>query len=453
MKLRYCSFLILSLLAGCNKISIKREFTDIQQATSMIRSGANINLQLDPIPIEPWLYSLENKRVLSRDEAVSIALEHNPELHADFETLGVAKADLTQAGLFTNPNLDSVFRFPTTSQGPGTAQTNIEVNATILHISDFWQVPLNKRVAEDILEITSLRIITNILNTIFHTQLAYNQVARYQALLKNAQELLQETNELKEEISYRQNYGYTSDLDKYYADIAVHTIQLDILKYANRIETAYLTFNRILGLDPESNVFRINDMYSINQKLDPIVFLEEYALNNRPEMHIATMKIAQYEDTIAREKAHMWKNVGVGLAYKQDFDVPFRGWGPSFKLEVPLFDDNYAQVAKFEFLLKQAEKECEGVRLKIKEEIRKPYYDFYTIKKQVDVYLQNIIPTYKEAVQWVINYAHLMQINMTFAMQAKINEYIAKKQLIKSQYALLDSYISIERALGKRLPL
>ena len=50
-------------------------------------------------------------RPLTADAAVQIALLSNRDLRAEYEALGVARADLVQAGLLDNPVLSAEFRF------------------------------------------------------------------------------------------------------------------------------------------------------------------------------------------------------------------------------------------------------------------------------------------------------------------------------------------------------
>src|SRR5262245_13578904 len=50
---------------------------------------------------------------LTEDEAVAIALWNNPALQAELTALGLARADLIQAGQLTNPLLTLMFPFST----------------------------------------------------------------------------------------------------------------------------------------------------------------------------------------------------------------------------------------------------------------------------------------------------------------------------------------------------
>ena len=72
---------------------------------------------------------------ISEDEAVAVALWNNPELRAAFADLGVARADLVEAGVLVNPDLQLLF-------GVGSKPFELLLGAPIQAL---WQRP--KRVA------------------------------------------------------------------------------------------------------------------------------------------------------------------------------------------------------------------------------------------------------------------------------------------------------------------
>lgn len=65
---------------------------------------------------------------LTADTAVQIALLNNPKIQEIFEEIGIAQADLVEAGLFSNPAFDLIFRFPDKKD----LVTNIEYTITSL---------------------------------------------------------------------------------------------------------------------------------------------------------------------------------------------------------------------------------------------------------------------------------------------------------------------------------
>ncbi len=92
---------------------------------------------------------------LTADQAVRIALLNNRSLQALYEEVGVAQADLVQAGLLRNPFFSVSARFP------GTGTTNLEFGIVQSFI-DLFQRPLRRRVAAANFEGTKLRVATEV---------------------------------------------------------------------------------------------------------------------------------------------------------------------------------------------------------------------------------------------------------------------------------------------------
>ncbi len=452
--MRKCSVLIiLSLLSGCTKVKIETDFSKLQKRTiestgSSIILNNTLHTGLCDIP------SVQNSIVqgLTRNDAVSIALQNNPDLQADFQNLGIAKADLVQAGLYTNPHINSVFRFPTRDQGPGTAQVNIESVAAV-RLSDLWQVPLAKNVAEDLLEVVSLRIFSTILTTVLETKIAYDACLAAESQLRNTKNLLKIMHDLRDEIYYRQLYGYTSDLDKDLVDARVGTLEAEFEQQQADVSNAYIHLKKLMGLIPSPEPLRLADTLYDQSVVPELQVMEEYALANRPEIHIALMKIEQYKDTIRLEKAKVFKVIDIGIGYKQDFDFPFRGWGPYCNITLPIFDDNYAQVARAEFLLKQAEQELAAEKIRILEEINKPYKVFKALEREIGLYNDTVLPSHQKAINYAYTYAATMQLNMVTALESVIKFYEANAELIDKYYHSLKEFAHLERALGKNIRL
>lgn len=455
MKIRKYYFLIayLLLISGCYKVNIESEFETLQKKTNKVTESQII---LDNVLHEDLsdIPSIKNKvnEGLSKQEAISIALLNNPKLQADFENLGIAKADLVQAGLYTNPSISSVFRFPTKSQGPGTAQTNIESIASF-RLSDLWHVPLSRHVKEDILEMVSLRILSTILTIISETKIAYDSCLKAELQLNNIKNLIKVTKDLRDEIYYRQNYGYGTDLDKFNADSLVSFLDVELQQLQADKLFSYIHLKKLLGIDPSTITIKLIDSLKNNLDLPSIKILEEYALKSRPDIQIARMKIKQYKHTLTLEKSKIFKDIDIGIAYKQDFDKPFRGWGPYINFSLPVFDINSAHIAKAQFFLKQSEKELIEAKINIKEEIRKPYEILKALKQEIAYYKNVILPLNKKSIEYSYTYAKTMQLNMITAIESKIKFYKTKMELIDKYFHANKEFAQLERAVGKNIQL
>jgi len=131
------------LFSGCTSIAMNAGFDDIK-STVEERGGLQIlwnnGTDLDKEAAAKLVSLL--KRKLTADEAVQIALLNNRELQGIYSELGVAQADLVQAGLFDNPVFDAAVLFPVRGGG----RPDLELGAAMNFLNVFY-MPLRKRVA------------------------------------------------------------------------------------------------------------------------------------------------------------------------------------------------------------------------------------------------------------------------------------------------------------------
>lgn len=436
------------LIPSCKKVRIEPEFNQLKKTTKNITGSEIIyNSQHDQI-LEATIKNSFTKG-LSKQRAVEIALMNNPVLQSDFENLGIAKADLIQAGLYTNPQTNNVFRF-STSGVP--AQTNIE-NALTGTVSDLWQIPLRKKIFEDELEITTLRILTTILDTVENTKSAYDACVKANLQLENEKVIFFYTNELKNEIYYRQGFGYSDDLDKYNVDAQLASVKVNIAMLEDQQKRAYIHLKKVLGITPTSQLINLTDTILIDFSIPSLKELESYAFEFRPEIQIVNYRMKRYEHTVQYEKSRIWKDVTMGPAYKQDFDRPFRGFGFAANFTIPIFDTNYAQIAKAEFEFEKARKDFRATKIDIQEQLRDSYVSIDKIKKEIESYNDVIIPSYEKGIDFAYTYAHTLQLNMLTAFQSQLNLFYAEKNLIDKYYDLHIAQNKLERAYGKSLDM
>ena len=117
-------FVSLVFLGACTTVSLNAGFSDVG-ALVEDRGGLKIfwnnGTDLDREASEKLRSLLNNK--LTVDDAVQIALLNNRELQAIYSDLGVAQADLVQAGLLKNPLFDASIKWPT----PGGGKPDLEL--------------------------------------------------------------------------------------------------------------------------------------------------------------------------------------------------------------------------------------------------------------------------------------------------------------------------------------
>src|SRR5687767_8670942 len=161
-------FTMLVFVSGCASVALNAGFDDVRAIVEE-RGGLKIfwnnGTDLDKEATEKINSLLKDK--LMADEAVQIALLNNRDLQAMYSDLGVAQADLVQAGLLRNPVLDASVLF---HLGPVRPDLQLGVVFSLL---DALYVPLRKRVVAAQFEEAKLRVTGAVLDFVLEVRHAF----------------------------------------------------------------------------------------------------------------------------------------------------------------------------------------------------------------------------------------------------------------------------------------
>ena len=147
------------------------------------------------------------RRKLTADDAVQIAALNNRDLQAIYSELGLAQADLVQAGLFKNPILDAAVFFPLSGVRP-----DFQLSV-VISLLDALYVPLRKRVAAALFEEAKLRVTGAVLDFAAQVRTAFYVHQANEQLVELRQTIV-EALSVSLEVSRRlHEAGNISDLD------------------------------------------------------------------------------------------------------------------------------------------------------------------------------------------------------------------------------------------------
>ncbi|MBA3953721.1 TolC family protein [Candidatus Dependentiae bacterium] len=411
MKKVYTGLLILGLLliSGCQRVTVTTEHLQLKNVACQNLGSSFV------VPECSMRRPL--KDCLSRDEAFALAIANNQTLQSQLQDIGVAKADLVQAGLYTNPLLAIVSNLP--FQKLNVPNYSI---TTSFALADLWQTPLRKKIFHAQVQSAIYQMIQNILDLKVQVRKAYDAVVYAQNQLTPAQQAVKELMH-----------------DEAYTSIDAAKAQVDVEAAQVRVSTAFITLYTILGIDDFALQTKLCDTLEMVPPIPALEILCCWSQESRPEIANARWKIEQYKATVTYEKVRVVKDVNMGFSYAQDFTLN-TGLGPEFDTHVPLFDQNQSAIARNQFLLEKSLREYEAVQLKIKAEVYQNYQTFISIAKQLDSYQHQIIPGYKAL------------------MLSKPQDDTVAKNLQESQSKLIDLYYNahtvfadLERAVGREI--
>ena len=168
---RSLSLLALLTLGGCAAVRPQAAFDDVRQT---LADRADIRVEWSTDSDEDAALQAEVDRLLAdsltADAAVQIAVLNNRRLQATYEDLGVAQAELVQAGLLGNPVFRGSALFPFDAAGA----TSLGLGAA-LQFLDVFAIPLRRAVAQDEYQAVRLRVAEAVLDLAAETRVAFVQ--------------------------------------------------------------------------------------------------------------------------------------------------------------------------------------------------------------------------------------------------------------------------------------
>jgi len=376
------------LLAGCATFSEDGGFSAVEtaakgrlgQETRWVRSDADedeVRRQVKELLAKP----------LSVDDAVQIALLDNRDLQATYAELGIAEADLVQAGRLSNP----LFSY---SSVKGGGQLDIE-RVLLFNIFDLITIPMRTRLGEQRFEQTKLVVSAAMLDVALQTRRAYYSALAARESVKYFEQV-KESAEASAELARRMyaagNFS-TLQRAREQAFFAEAVAQLARARQAAVTERERLT--RLMGLWGEDILFqlpeRLPDLPEAPMELRD---LERSAMNTRLDVQASQRELAGLAENLGLTKTTRLVNA-LELGPKQVRDKDNKLDGYELEVQIPLFDWGSARVARAESLYMQSANRLAQVAINARSEVREAYAGYHSTYALAKHYRDEIVPLRK----------------------------------------------------------
>jgi cobalt-zinc-cadmium efflux system outer membrane protein len=352
----------LCVLGGCASVDISAGFPEVGAAVEeryAAKVAWNRGPELDKEAAERLRSLLQRK--LTADDAVQIALLSNRDLQAIYSDLGVAQADLVQAGLFRNPVLDAAVAFHL-----GPVRPDLQLGA-VLSVLDALYVPLRKRVAAAQFEETKLRVTGAVLDSILEVRASFYAHQANEQLLELRQAVLQALAASFDVSRRLHDAGNITDLDlaRDRAALEAAKVQLRSSEVAARQSRERL--NALLGLSGNETGWEIDrHLPEIPPEPLQVKDIERSAVARSIDLAHARQRIIAVGQQLGYDRATaLIPAMELGVGAEKEADEPW-GVGPSVAVPIPLFDQGQARVARAATELRRAEQEYYALAVRIR---------------------------------------------------------------------------------------
>lgn len=468
----------LVVLAGCTSVNPRPDYERVERHVAEA-VGENALAPADDAEAVRALVAARLEGGLSADEAVQVCLLNNPRVRSALLRVGIARAELVQAGLFQNPSLSLSLRLP-----DGGGLSNLELGIA-QNIAELWLIPIRKRVAEGELESAILEVARELSAVALEARAAY-----YSAVgLGREKDIVDENRAVAEQLLdaalARMQAGAGSSIDVNLARSEFMQTEVALRNAALAAFEGRRSLAVLLGIRTPPD-----DLVLTDKLPDPPAWtltsesLVRTAEANRLDLRAATYFVDVAAARVQQEKMSVVANVEVGVGFERDArgrrgDRPWLAdtlWasaeagaltapslrprekqptdtilGPTLSLEVPVFDQNQAQIAKVQFIYEQALLNREALLLDVTQETRGAFQRARTAWDVANYYRDNFLPLLQENLELSRTAYRAGKISLLSVLEAQKLLLASRGRYVESLRNAAVAVTDLEKAIGTPL--
>lgn len=387
------------------------------------------------------------KQPLTVNRAVQIALLNNREFLATFEEVGVSAADLREAGMWKNPSIDLSVRFP--DRAPSGANWE---EAAAFDLLDLLMRPLRKRVATAQLAAAQLRVADEAVRLVAEVKTAMYELQADEAMLAHRRTVV-EVQHTAIDLAQRQHEaGNITDLALAQQQAAYNTARLELSMAENDQRAHREKVNRLLSLWGGDTVWKVaGGLPALPEGDVPLRGLESLAVSQRLDLAAAHMELAGIIRALGLTKAYRYVGaLEFGVNTERDPDRT-NVTGPTLRLELPLFNQGQARVAKGEAELRRAERKLEALAIDIRADVRALHDKLAALREAARFYQREIVPTRRAITAGMLLHYNGMLIGNYELFTARAEQIEAEHKGVETLRDYWMTRAELERSVGGNL--
>ena len=285
--------------------------------------------------------------VVPVDTAIRIALLRNKRLQATFEALGIAQADVVQAGLLANP-VFSGGRFVAAGGGAGILQLGLA-----LPFIDYLQRPSRRGAARQAYVAEQSRVAAAVIATVADVRVAYAEAQAAAQMEELRSTVLQATEASAVAAGALHDAGNVSDFDLAQQQAMAADARLALLTARGERRAHLAALARVMGVTsdtswtPSPRLGMPTDTLPAVQVLAPLAQARNLELRAAFESAAAAGRLAGLANKFA-----LLPDGSIGVGRETDPDGRFTG--ATLTVPFPLFDQGQGRVARARATFRQA---------------------------------------------------------------------------------------------------
>ena len=444
MMVRKLFFLpVILAVAGCASVDPNPAFQDLAN-TVHVRTGKRVQWNrgsTEDAEAQAAVASLL-RRPLSADSAVQVALLNNHNLQATYEELGIAQADLVEAGLLKNPIFTFQRRFP------GEA---MEMDI-LKEFIDLFLLPLRKRVAAAQFEAAKLRVGHEILVLAGEVRASFYEHQGDQQLIDLRKTVADATERSAETALRIHEAGNLKNLDLANEQALNAEAKIEIAKAQSEATQSREKLNKLMGaFGPQTNwtvAARLPDLPAAEVSTSQ---LETRALQQRLDLAAARQEFLAEARGLGLARADaILQQAEIGAHYERENTGEY-SIGPSVNLPLPIFNQGQPAFARASAKLRQGQQRYLALAADIRSDVRAARDRMLIARREVEYFKSTALPMRTRITEESQLEYNAMQVGPFQLLQAKQEEVKIGADYVQAQRDYWVARAELEKAVGGSL--
>ncbi len=432
------------ILSGCASLPRDRGIGDVRSMVAD-RSGHVLS---EPDSETQKLVADLLAAPLTADSTAQIALVNNPRIRGEYARLGLAAAEVYNAGRLSNPRFGAAVLFPNAASA-----ANQVTFGLVQSFTDLLLLPARSRFAKGEFERAKQEAGAAIIDLAADVESAYYRLvgARQVAVLRGT---VGKAAQVSADLAQRFfDAGNMNALDLALEQSAASQARLNALRAETGVVTARNALNRLMGLRAGDDRWQVADRLPapLDQE-DDYDELLQLAWQSRLDLAAKRTQVDLLADSLGVTRSYRYVGgIDVGVATERETDRT-RITGPSLSLELPIFNSGAGKVARAEALMDQAGAELQTLALNIGNDVQLAHAQVLAARALAEQFRSALIPQ-REAVvrrtQEEVNYMLKGQFELLSAKQQEYDAYQGYLEAVRDYWL---ARTDLAREVGARLP-
>ncbi len=433
-----------ALLAGCASVSRDAGFSEVQRtvAARIDKKAVWKRGTAEDAEVAAAVRSMLADS-LSVDEAVQIALLNNRALQATYEELGIAQAELVEAGLLENPVFGAEVLLP----GPEMTFAVVQDFLSVLTVS------ARRQIAADALDRVTFEVGHRVLDLAAEVRAAYYALLADEQALGLLRQVVSSTEAAAELAERQRQAGSLSRRDQLvqqqlYGESLAELARTEVRLYRDRE-----ALNRLLGLWGADTGWKLPDrLPEVPETTPPLDRLEALAVEQRLDLAAARKDVQTIAETLDMNRRYRFLSaLGIGFTAERDAEGKWVK-GPSVEFGFPLFNWGQGRIRRLEAEQRRAQHALAGLGVDIRSEIREARARLQAAQEAALYYRRVLLPLNEQVVSETQRFYNGMLVSVYELLESKRDQIEAAREYIEAARDYWEARANLERAVGSRLP-